>query len=246
MNAATPGDDARGITHLRFADAATMAAQLAKRVSGYLAAGIAARGRASLIVSGGKSPVLFFEALSHTEIDWSRVAVGLADERVVPPTSADSNAHLVAQHLLVHRAAAARLVPLYTGNAPSGDVLAERMRAMQSLVTPVDIVVLGMGEDGHTASLFPGAVGLRKALDATQPPALVEISPPVAAHRRISLNVSALLNARRLLIMIQGEAKAQVMERALRSAASETSHEALPIASVLAHARIPVDIAWAP
>ena len=131
-----------------------------ERTANALRAAIAARGQASLAVSGGKSPIPLFEALREQDLDWSKVSVVLADERVVPRDHADSNTALVARHLLQGRAAAARFLLFFRELAPTfnAEVLDALVRdaeeRIRSLPWPLDVAVLGMGEDAHTASLI--------------------------------------------------------------------------------------------
>lgn len=236
-----PSDPARRASGWHeHADAATLAQALAGVVARQLEQGVAARGAASLLVSGGRTPALFFAALARADLVWERVSIGLSDERWVAPASADSNEHLLRTHLLTGAARRAAFLPLKTGAAEASGALAERWQALQALARPIDAVVLGMGEDGHIASLFPGAADMTQALDPAAPPALVAVSPPAAAHRRISFNLAALLEARRIFLLIQGEAKRAVLERARRDASSQD----LPVAALFHQSRVPVDVYW--
>ena len=219
-----------------------LATQLAAAVAGWLRLALTERDRASLVVSGGRSPVALFQLLSLAELDWPRVSVTLADERWVEPSSAASNERMVREYLLQAEAAAAEFVPLKTAELNPDDALVERERAIAAMPRPFAVVVLGMGDDGHTASLFPESAGLAAAFDAASAPGLVSITPIHAPHRRISLNLSALLDSRHIALQIQGEAKHKVFERALAGAPSGL----LPVAAVLQQARIPVDVYWAP
>src|SRR5690606_33156998 len=138
-------------------DAARSAAQLAETVASALREAIDSHGRASLVVSGGRSPLAFFQCLSRQDLDWSKVVVSLADERWVDPRSTQSNEYLVTHYLLQGRAASAAFIGLYQP-AGSPDVAALAAdAALEELPQPIDVLVLGMGEDGHTASLFAGS-----------------------------------------------------------------------------------------
>lgn len=215
------------------------AESLAGSVAEQLRAGLGERGCASLIVSGGKSPIPFFKALSTQALDWSRVVISLADERWVEPDSPDSNERLVREHLLVAAAGGARFVPLKNAAASPQAGLAAARTAYGRLPRPFDVVVLGMGEDGHTASLFPGWPGLAAALDPANADRLVAVDPPSAAHARLSFTMSALLEARRLYLQIEGEQKQRVYTRA-RDGSDST--EQLPIAAILRQTEVPLSV----
>lgn len=214
--------------HVFDSDAA-MASALAAAVADGLRAGLAGRGGASLAVSGGRSPIPFLEALSAEMLDWSRVVVTLVDERWVAPSSADSNEALVRRHLLRGPAAAACLVPLKTPAASPEAGVAAALALRAEMPRPFDAVVLGMGEDGHTASLFPDAAGLADALDPAGAAELVCIHPPRAPHARITLSLAGVLATRRLFLQAGGAAKRAVLERAAR----EGEPLRLPVAALL-------------
>lgn len=224
-----------------FPDAATMSAALADRVAAMLRHAIGRRGCASLVVSGGRSPIPFLRALGQRMLDWSRVAVTLADERWVPVDHPDSNAGLVATHLLRGPAAKARFIPLYGGEATPEAGLAACAERLREVARPFDVVILGMGDDGHFASLFPGIPALPDLLSETGP-ALAATVPPSAPHARLSLGVSALIDARRVLVQIQGDAKRRVMEDAARCENAET----LPIATLLRQRKAPISVFFCP
>lgn len=225
-----------------FDDAESMASALAERVATLLRLALRQRGQATLVVPGGKSPVPFFQTLFRCRLDWARVSVTLADERWLPPEHPDSNAGLVQANLLQGPAAAARFVPLY-GFEPSPAAGLEACAArLADLPRPFDVVVLGMGEDGHFASLFPGAAGLADLLEQDSP-ALAEVIPPAAPHPRISLGVSSLTDARQLIVQIQGPRKAAVIEAATVGAGEVTD---FPIAALLRQRRCPVQVFFSP
>ena len=220
-------------------------AAIANHIADALRAALAARGQASLAVSGGKSPIPVFEALRDADLDWSKVTVVLVDERIVPRDHEASNTALVAQHLLQGKAAAARfllffreLAPLF--NAEVLDALVDDAETrIADLPWPLDVAVLGMGEDAHTASLFPGAPGYARAIATDQRLAWVvpEQAPVPAPHARISFTLSALLASRELLLSIAGESKLAVYRRA-----AEKADEALPISLVLHQDQTPVSV----
>lgn len=221
-----------------FPDSTALDTRLAGWVAEHLAAGIAARGCATLAVSGGRTPVGFFAALSRHALDWRAVTVTLADERCVPADDAEANAALVREHLLCREAAAARFIPLFeTGQTPQE--AAHDAAARLAALPRFDAVVLGMGDDGHTASLFPGSPELGEALDTTQP-CLATQNTLKAPRWRITLSAGRLLHARAIALHITGERKWAVLGQAL---AGFDAHE-LPVRFVLHHYEVPCHVFW--
>jgi 6-phosphogluconolactonase len=203
---------------------------------------IQVRGAASLVVSGGRTPVRLFEQLRAEKVDWRQVWVTLADERWVETTNPASNERLVREHLLVDAASNAHFVGL-KNPAPTPEAGADwAWRALSRVPHPYDVILLGMGDDGHTASLFPGSLALARAIDAGAPPGCVAVNALTAPHARVSLNLAALLDARRIILHIEGEAKWQVYQKA--RAAGSTSE--MPVRAVLHQQEVPVDVYWAP
>jgi 6-phosphogluconolactonase len=232
--------NASNITEHWLEDGASAALRAARCVAELLRQGIAVRGVAGMAVSGGRSPIAFFHELARQDLPWDKVSITLVDERWVSADSADSNEHLVREHLLRDAAAIAKFISLKTVAASPQDALAERETAISSMPWPLDAIVLGMGEDGHTASLFPDAKNLGTALDVTRPNLLAAIDPPHADHRRISLTLRALLQARCLVLLIQNPRKRAVYEQA-RITADVTK---LPIAGVLNQRDVSVEVFW--
>lgn len=235
-------DGASNIIEHWLDDSASAASLAATRVADILKNGIAARGAAGLAVSGGRSPVRFFHELAGQVLAWEKISITLVDERWVPTDSEDSNEHLVRQHLLQADAVSAQFVPLKTAAVSPELALYEREAAISQMPWPLDAIVLGMGEDGHTASLFPGAEALPMAIDVQQSALLAAIDPPHAKHRRISLTLRALLHARNLTLLIQNPRKRAIYQRA-RDGADVMR---LPIAGVLAQRDVPVEVFWSP
>ena len=234
--------------HFRgFKDGALLAAELACNIAYFLAAALGKRGAASLVVSGGSTPVSLFAALSQEDIDWERVRVTLADERWVDTTDSASNERLVRAHLLRNRAVAAQFVGLKTSHAVARDGEEECAARVRAIPKPFDVLVLGMGEDGHTASLFPRAAELAAATDPHSGRLCLAVRPAIAPHERMTLTLPALLASRKIILHITGKTKLHVLEQAL--AAEPLSAEVLndmPIRHVLARAREAVSVYWAP
>lgn len=226
-------------------NATTLAQTLAADIAQHLRDAVGQRGQALLAVSGGKSPVPLFQQLSQQVLPWAQVTVLLVDERCVPPNHPDSNSALVRQHLLQGKAAAARWLPFFDAlphfdtdtDLPS--LTASANQRLQALPWPLDVAVLGMGEDGHTASLFPRAPGLEVALSSTDPVAWTR--PATAPHARLTLTLPTLLAARCLVLPLQGPAKQAVFQRAGVAPTAE-----LPISLVIHHNPSPVHVWTAP
>ncbi|MEN9544558.1 MAG: hypothetical protein RLZZ598_1391 [Pseudomonadota bacterium] len=228
-----------------YPDASAAAVALAADIATRLQAALARTGSASLVVSGGRSPIAFFHALGAIPLDWARVTITLADERWVDPESEASNEGLLREHLLRGPAAAARLLPLKSAAAAPEAALTERGAALADVLRGTDVLVLGMGDDGHTASLFPDAAGIAAALDPAAAPALVAMHPTLAPHARISLNLAALLAARHAVLLISGTGKRDLLERACPPGTlAALSPTALPITALWHHRRGALDIVW--
>lgn len=218
---------------------ALMANDIAQR----LHSAIQSRGKAVLSVSGGKSPVAMFEALRVHTIDWSKITITLVDERCVPNTHHDSNAHLVKTHLLQGAAQAATFVPMVTEDIDMADAPQQAAWASQQLqtTTPADVLVLGMGADGHTASLFPDAPNLMEALDLHNKQVCVGITlahPPAnAPYARVTQTLAHVLTARHIILPISGDDKRATLQQAWTHVQNE-----LPVSHVLHQTLAPVDL----
>jgi 6-phosphogluconolactonase len=239
-----------GVRERRFDGATALATTMANDIGHALAAALGERASASLVVSGGKSPVPLFRQLRRADIDWSRVRITLADERWVPPDDPQSNEGLVRRELLQQRATAANFTGLKNDAPTAQQGAAGSWAAVAQLPRPFDVLVLGMGTDGHTASLFPGSPGITQALDPDAVPACVAMSAPVAPHMRMSMNLAALLQSRRVLLQLDGERKWEVYREAARLAANATggpdATHAPPVTAVLRPRSPGVQVYWAP
>lgn len=224
-----------------FADRLTLADKLARDVASKLDAAIKARGKATIAVSGGGTPKVMFAVLAEQEIDWSRVTVTLVDERWVDTDSDRSNARMVSSTLLTHEAHVATFLPLFD-RAHKDDVdaaLADVGKRIDALGSPFDVVLLGMGPDGHTASFFPGGDHLAEALDLDGKQPVLSMRAGGAGEPRITLSLPRVLDTRALYLHIEGDDKNALLGKALAG-------EDFPIAAVLKQDRVPVDVYWAP
>jgi 6-phosphogluconolactonase len=232
----------RWVHEHRFPDALALAHALSGEIKVDLDEAIATRGVASLVLSGGKTPIKLLQQLGTEKVDWPKVWITLSDERWVETSSADSNERLIRDNLLSRLPAAAHFVGL-KNPAPTPEAGADwAWRALSRVPHPYDVVVLGMGSDGHTASLFPGSLALARALDATAAPGCVAVNALTAPHARVSLNLAALLDARRIVLHIEGDSKWQVY---LRARAPGSVAE-LPVRAILQQREVPVDVFWCP
>lgn len=231
------------VTTHSFTDCSAQATALAERVAERLRQGIATRGKAVLAVSGGSTPKDFFARLARESLDWSKAIVTLVDERWVPDTDERSNARLVESTLLQGVAKAATFVPLYTGAATPEDGLADVAARVDALPRPFDAVVLGMGEDGHTASFFPGGDHLAQALDTDNPARVLPMRAADAGEPRITLSLSALLDTQSIYLLVAGEKKRDVLAD-VRLGLGDAQH--YPVRTVLAQQRVPVAVYWCP
>jgi 6-phosphogluconolactonase len=226
----------------RFTSAAALIDALAMDIVGALQAGLAAGRGASLAVPGGRTPVPLFERLRSGALDWDDVWVTLGDERWVDTGSAASNEKLVRDHLLKGAAASANFVGLKNRAADAHSGAAASWSAVAEIPRPFDFMLLGMGDDGHVASLFPGSPGLALALDPAQPPGCVAMTAPSPPRERLSLNLRALLDSRRVAVLIVGEEKWATYERAcVRGPAID-----MPVRALLQQQNVPVSVYWAP
>jgi 6-phosphogluconolactonase len=210
-----------------FADAEALAQALARNVAAWLSQAVKSKGRAVLAVSGGTTPQKFFEALSRDPIDWAKVTITLVDERQVDESSPRSNARLVKAALLQNAAAVAQFVPLYQNPAAAA-------------VPTFDVVILGMGDDGHTASFFPGGDTLAEVL-AKDAPGILPISAPGSVEPRLTFTLPRLLAARHLVLHIQGAAKEETLMKAL----GHGPIMEMPIRAVLRSSH-ELDVYWCP
>jgi 6-phosphogluconolactonase len=220
----------------RNADAAADAAAAA------IEARLAPPGRKRLMVTGGRGPGPVYDRLARCDLDWSRVDVTLSDDRFVPPDSLESNERLVRERLLHGQAAQARFIPLKGPGPTPADDAARAEPAIRALL-PFDAALLGMGADGHVASLFPTAPNLADELDPAGERLVVGVDqaglePYVP---RISLTGRALLASSLILLLVGGDPKRALIERVIADSAF-----APPVAALIRQSQTPVRILWSP
>ena len=225
-----------------FPDASAWASACAARLTETLSAALAETGKAIFAGSGGSTPSPIYARLAAAPLDWSKVVVTLIDERFVPETSPDSNAALIKRNLLTGPAAAARFTPLYHPAVTVDRAAALAAHALAAEGARLDAVLLGMGEDGHICSMFPGSPTLKTLLSPDLKPAVFGVphgrDGAAPGLERLSINLPYLMTARRVILALTGAAKRAVFER---EAAGDPAVQ--PIAALIA-ANVPLEVLW--
>jgi len=246
--------NAAGIGWHQEKDADALAQVLSTTIAEHLQMEIEAAGAASLVVSGGSTPAPVFSRLSQTDMDWSRVTVTLADERWVPPGHKDSNESLVRNLLLINKASSAGFVSLYREGKTAEQAVPIVAKEIAAMPQPFTVSILGMGGDGHTASLFPDAsaeqLDVAMALDNTD--MLAVLDPPSVAQTRISLTRAALLDSKKRFLHITGDGKSQVLADALKQSCKDNAPPGVynsgmkPVVGLLTSGQGDVAVYWSP
>lgn len=227
---------ARGLTWRADDSPRTQAVAVARHIVTALRSAVEQRGAASLALSGGRGPELFLRQLEQAELEWDKVSITLVDERWVPAEHAESNAGLIKRCMpgVLQRA---RWLPLYQGQSLEAD--ADSAQSMVDSLLPLDVVVLGMGQDGHTASLFPGMPGLAGYLSAESGPRCIAVPAEGERLARLSMTAAAIQSAGVKLLVISGAEKLAALDTALR----EKDALAMPVEAFL---NAPMDIFYSP
>ena len=227
---------------IEFSERKDLDVSLAKSVSEILSKAIELNGKASIAVSGGSTPKGFFKVLSQSDIEWSKVTITLADERWVSMDSDASNTRLVHENLLQNNAAEATFFHLKQGDELTEQTLVNLNAAARQNLLPLDVLILGMGEDGHTASLFPCSDEIADGLDIKNESVLLKVQPKTAPNLRISFTFSSLITSKNIFLHSCGEGKKTVIEKAL---GGDDPFE-MPIRAFLQHPSLNTQIFWAP
>jgi 6-phosphogluconolactonase len=225
-----------------YPDRATLEAALVGAIEAALLAAIAARGVACIALSGGSSPISVYKALSQRDLPWSQVQLTLTDERWVDAKDPASNEAMIRATLLQGPAAKARFTGFKTPTDTPRQAEAQIDAALATLAQPFDLVLLGLGEDGHTASLFPGSEGLETAMDPLGKASVRAVQPSGGGVARLSLSLPALLSARRIALLITGASEWAVYQKACEAGPVREA----PIRGILHLATVPTEVFWAP
>lgn len=216
---------------IEYPDRELLFLSVANDIAGQLTEAVHQHGRASFSVPGGTTPGPIFDTLSGTELPWDQIAVFLNDERWVPEDSPRSNTRLIRERLLRGPAHRAQLVPLYAPAETPEEMLGALADGIKPHL-PISVLLLGMGADMHTASLFPGADLLAQALAPDAPP-LMALRAEAAGEPRITLTAPVLKEAMHIHILITGQEKRAALDRAL-----SLPPELAPVRAVLDHATV--------
>jgi len=222
-----------------FPDKQSLIKNLTKDVFEALSLGIAKNQKGALVVSGGSTPKPFFQELQKAELDWSKIYLTLADERWVSTDHADSNKKLVRENLVSKEL---NIISLKNQAETPFLGVSKANQDLATLPKPFDVVLLGMGDDGHTASFFPGSKDLASALYPESKDTLCAglTPPPYAAHPRMTLTLPTLLNAKKIIILFTGIEKKNVYLKACEDGPIES----LPIRAILKQQQTSVEVYW--
>ena len=223
-----------------FANRSLASQSVAKRITAALEHDLDKAPEAALIVSGGSTPKQCYELLANTQLAWDRVHILLSDERCVHPDHQASNEGMIRRSLVTHRAAKAKLVSVCDSDLPlvgNCDVLAEKMRALPK---PYSAALLGIGEDGHFASLFPDFDRLDEGLDLDSKQSCMLVNTAASPHPRVTLTMPSILQSREVLLLFFGNEKRAMYERA------KLGDCRYPLSRLLQQQHTPVRMFWAP
>ena len=235
------------VNEFLFEDRSQLIAALTEKCQSLLQQNLTETGQASLMVSGGSTPAPLYEALSKSDLDWKNINIALVDERWVDKQHSASNEALIYRSLLINNAENATFTGMKNSAVTALTGCSETESEYQKLPQPFSVTILGMGNDGHTASLFPHAQGLNEALaDDNQ-----QLTAPIMAQQsevtgenteRLTLSLTGLLKSQRLILLLTGEEKLTVF----REAINKGSVEDMPIRALLRQNKVPFDLYWAP
>mgnify|MGYP001554152007 CR=1 FL=1 len=212
----------------------------AERIRDALAHRLELQKAATLVVSGGTTPARCFEELAHLEIEWDRVNVVASDDRWVPADHDDSNEALIRRKLLINGASLAGLLPFFKADTPIEVRCEELENEIRFIPFPFACSLLGMGADGHFASLFPDAENLQEGLDLESQKLCLPVHTEASPYARVSLTLAALSRSDEIVLLFFGDEKRKVFEKA------KAGNARYPVTRLLRQKRAPVHTYWAP
>ncbi|MCX8642109.1 MULTISPECIES: 6-phosphogluconolactonase [unclassified Gilliamella] len=228
------------VTLNKYATSELLVEDLTSHIVNELTKAIQIRGQASIAVSGGKTPIPLFIALSEQNLDWSRVFITLVDDRWVDDTDDASNEKLVMTYLLQNKAKLANFIGLKNSCNNPFDGASITEKQLDKVPMPFDVLILGMGEDGHTASLFPGAANLAAGLDMKSGRKVIGMTPLTAPLDRITLTLPTILNSHNIYLHLVGDSKMSVLEQAEQG----KDINQMPVRAILQQDKVNVTIFW--
>jgi 6-phosphogluconolactonase len=193
----------------------SLASDLCQSIGEILTEAIKKRGRASIAVSGGSTPIPLFKEFSLLSIDWTKVDLTLVDDRWVDPKNIDSNELLVRTHFIKNKASKVNFIPLKNDSNTAKEGQKQTEALLRNFTLPFDVVVLGMGSDGHAASLFPCSDELADGMDLNNPNYLISTSPKTAPYERLSLTARVIIDAKNVFLHLNGSSKLHTLESAM-------------------------------
>jgi 6-phosphogluconolactonase len=217
----------------------SLAEDLSHSIGEILTEAIKKKERASIAVSGGRTPIPLFKKLSLLSLDWAKVDLTLVDDRWVEPKNADSNELLVRRYLIKNKASKVNFIPLKNDSNTAKEGQKQSEASLRSLTLPFDVIVLGMGSDGHTASLFPCSDELSDGMDLNNLNYLVSTSPKTSPYERLSLTAKIIIDAKNIFLHLNGSTKLHTLE----SAMSYKDTSKMPIYAFLENG---LSIYWSP
>ncbi len=221
----------------RFESAEDVCIALSDEIETIVTNAVAARGEASIALSGGRTPIPMFQALSSKALPWDNMTVSLVDDRWVPPTHKDSNEALLIKHLLASNPNRTHFIGFWKPDCDAYSAVPLCNESFSGLPEALDCAVLGMGNDGHTASIFPESEQLQNALDTTD--TCCAVTPSTAPHDRMTMSAHKLLASRKRILHLKGEDKLET----LKSAVMDDDIHSMPVRLFLNH---PLTIYWSP
>lgn len=234
-------------TECFFDTKAAMFEQCSADIAASLDSAIKQRGTANLLLSGGSTPKPVYQALAQSDVAWPKVLIGMVDERRVPLQHSASNEAMISTSLVQASSNGATFMGLFQEASSLQEAASKANEHYRAFSDGCDVMVLGMGPDGHTASLFPAAEGLAAAMRPEADTTVFAITARQSAvtgenTERLSIGLNTILKSKHIILLISGTDKLAIYKQALCC----SDLESLPVAAVIQQQKVPVSIYWAP